>query len=189
MRASGASLDVIAKKFNVNRDSVWRHYGRHVSAETKAYLLAGPVKLEALAELAAAERLSLLQYLQILRSTLMSMFQQSAQQGSAHNASITSGRLIQVLNAIGRLTGEMEVVAQGGTQITNNTLVIGSPGFAKVHAVILAALAAFPEARLAVVDALRDMEEAEAGQVLPHRPEMKIIPTSRLLDMGELTDA
>jgi hypothetical protein len=83
MRASGATLDTIARKFNVGRDSVWRHYGRHVSNETKAYLIAGPAKLDELAQRAAAEQLSLLDYLSIIRSALMSLFQQAAQRVNA----------------------------------------------------------------------------------------------------------
>jgi hypothetical protein len=59
MRASGASLDVIAKKFSIWRDSVWRHYAKHVSYETKAYLIAGPAKLEELVSPANVEQFSL----------------------------------------------------------------------------------------------------------------------------------
>jgi len=176
MRASGATLDAIAKKFNVNRDSVWRHYGRHVSNETKAYLIAGPAKLDELAQRAAAEQLSLLDYLSIIRSALMNLFQLAAQQGSHHNAAMVSGRLIQVLGTIGRLSGELQIYATGGTTITNNTVVVNSPVFARLQGVILSALAPYPEARTAVISALRSVEDEETPTAPPG-------PTPKLLEV------
>ena len=162
MRASGASLDVIAKKFSLGRDSVWRRYAKHVSNETKAYLIAGPAKLDELVSRANAEQVSLLDYLQIIRSALMTMFQAAIQKGDHNAAATASGRLLQVLGTIGRLSGELATYAGGGgTSIVNNTLVINSPAFAKLQATVISALAPYPEARLAVIGALRSVEGTE----------------------------
>src|SRR5262245_31550741 len=134
MRASGATLDAIAKRFGVNRNSLWQHWRNHVSNETKAYLIAGPAKLDELAQRAAAEQLSLLDYLSIVRSALMNLFQAATEQGSHHNAAMVSGRLLQVLSAIGRLSGELQIYATGGntTTVTNNTMIVNSPTFARM---------------------------------------------------------
>jgi hypothetical protein len=44
-RIAGASLDTIAAKYNVSRDAIWRHMGKHVSEDLRAeYLAAVPMK-------------------------------------------------------------------------------------------------------------------------------------------------
>src|SRR4051812_13130603 len=55
LRAGGASLDSLAAKFSVDRDAIWRHWQRHVSDESKAGYLCGPIELGKLAERAAEE--------------------------------------------------------------------------------------------------------------------------------------
>jgi hypothetical protein len=70
--------------------------------------------------------------------------------------------LLQVLGTMGRLSGELAVYTNGGTNVTNNTLIVNSPAFAKLQSVMLAALAPFPEARLAVIGALRSIEDTGA---------------------------
>jgi hypothetical protein len=97
LRASGVSYEAIAKRFGLDRDNIWRHWHRHVSNETKAYLIAGPVQLHELAQRAAAEGMSLLDYLGVIRGTLMNLFQAAAQANDRNGASITSGRLLQTL--------------------------------------------------------------------------------------------
>ena len=53
LRAGGASLDSLAAKFGLSRDSIFRHMRDHVSDEMKAGYLAGPVQLQELAAKAA----------------------------------------------------------------------------------------------------------------------------------------
>jgi hypothetical protein len=48
LRASGASLDILAEKFGVHRDAIHRHWRDHVSPEMKTSYLAGPTQLEEL---------------------------------------------------------------------------------------------------------------------------------------------
>jgi hypothetical protein len=67
---AGRSIDDIGPEFGVHRDAVWRHMTRHVSEETKIGYLAGPIKLGELANLAASENKSVIEYLAILRSIL-----------------------------------------------------------------------------------------------------------------------
>jgi len=159
LRAGGASCQSLANKFGVPGDTIWRHWTRHVTDEVKASYLAGPIQLHQLAERAAAEGLSLLDYLSIVRGTLMTMFQSAAQAGDRHGASASAGRLLETLREIGRLTGELGKISAGGVSITNNMLVMNSPAFANLQSTIIAALAPYPEARLAVVTALRSIED------------------------------
>jgi hypothetical protein len=55
LKAGGASLNSLAQKFAVSRDSIDRHWHRHVSVETKASYLCGPAELAGLAAKAALE--------------------------------------------------------------------------------------------------------------------------------------
>jgi hypothetical protein len=67
---------------------------------------------------------------------------------------------LDVLEKIGRINGELQNL--NSINITNNTqLNITSPAIAGLTAVMLAALRPFPEARVAVVRALRQIEEAQ----------------------------
>jgi hypothetical protein len=69
LRADGAAYEALSKKFGVHRDAIWRFWRDHVSTETKGQYFAGPIQLHELAQRAAAEGLSLLDYLSIVRST------------------------------------------------------------------------------------------------------------------------
>src|SRR5260370_5372244 len=83
LRAGGASLDSLAKKFNVDRDSIWRHWNRHVSAEMKAGYLAGPVQLQDLAAKAADTGGSVLDHLHAVRTVLMVHLATATEAGGA----------------------------------------------------------------------------------------------------------
>jgi hypothetical protein len=56
-----ASLAALADKFNVSKDSIYRHLRNHVTKDRKGELLAGPAKVEELANKAADESRSLLE--------------------------------------------------------------------------------------------------------------------------------
>ena len=70
LRVSGVSLDALAREFKISRDSVFRHFKNHVSERRRAELLAGPARVHDLANAAAAESKSLLDYLGITRGVL-----------------------------------------------------------------------------------------------------------------------
>jgi hypothetical protein len=181
LRAGGASYESIGKKFGMLKDVVWRHWRDHVSDETKAQYYAGPVQLHELAQRAAAEGLSLLDYLSIVRSTLLTMFQASAQVGDRHGASATAGRLLQCLGEIGRITGELGRIGNGGVTVTNNVMVLNSPAFAQLQTAILQALAPHPAARADVILALRQLESAPEPQA-PLAPESPLTLEARLIE-------
>jgi hypothetical protein len=156
-RIAGASLDTIAAKYGVSRDAIWRHMSKHVSEDLRAEYLAG-IPLKELAEKAASEGVSVLQHFAIIRATLMTQFQLAASVNDKNATAILAGRLTEVLREIGRITGEMGALAANSITI-NNTTVLNSPVFATLQANLLTALAPFPEARAAVVQALRQMDE------------------------------
>ena len=108
LRASGAGLDALAKKFKLHRDAIWRHWQNHVSPDLKVQYLSGPATTAELKERAVAESGSILDYLGILRSVLMGAITASAEAQSAFTLAALSGRLVEVLKEIGKLTGEIE---------------------------------------------------------------------------------
>ena len=172
LRAGGASLDALAKKFECSRDAIGRHWTNHVSAEVKAGYLVGPAQLANLASTASVEGASVLDHFRVVRTLLMSHLDATTQAGDARGAAIVSGSLIAVLDKIGKVTGEIATIAAGTINVTNNVAIVNSPAFAKVQAAILRALAPHSDARMAVVAALRDLDDEAAAE--PRRPLLTI---------------
>ncbi len=165
LRAGGASFESLATKFNLGADAIARHWNKHVTADAKATYLAGPAQLDALATRAAAEGDSVLDYLRIVRTSLLSSLAACSEAGDARGVALVAGTLIAALEKIGKLTGQIAAIAQGSTTV--NIALVNSPQFITMQAEILRALAPFGEARAAVVAALRRLDTAEAGPPLP----------------------
>ena len=137
-RASGASFEALAAKFNVDRDSIWRHWHKHVTPEMKAQFLCGPAQLAELAEKAAAEGTSVLDHFRSIRTILMAQLATVSEAGDARAAAFVAGRLTQVLESIGRITGEIADIARSTMNVTNNVLVLSEqPQFMKMQAAML----------------------------------------------------
>jgi hypothetical protein len=175
LKAGGAGIDALAKKFQVSRDSIDRHWHRHVSAESKATYLCGPAELATIAERAAIEGDSVLDYLKLCRTVLTSQLSAMAEAGDGRGAAFVASALTRNLEAIARVTGELGELARSTINVHGNVVLTDSPAFAKVQATMLRALAPFPDARGAVVTALRslDTEGAQApaaAKVIEHLP-------------------
>ncbi|MDN4988835.1 hypothetical protein QY049_37450 [Bradyrhizobium sp. WYCCWR 13022] len=167
LHAGGASLDALGEKFGVHRDAIWRHWTRHVSDETKATYLCGPVRLAELAERAATEGDSVLDHLRMVRTVLTGQLAAMNEAGDGRGAAIVAGRLTSTLETIARVTGELGSMAQS-INITNNVAVLAeSPAFLKMQATLLKALAPYADARAAVVAALRDLDDGGLPAGLP----------------------
>jgi hypothetical protein len=167
LRAGGASLDSLADKFGVDRDAIWRHWTKHVSDESKATYLCGPAQLAELAERAASEGDSVLDHLRMVRTVLTGQLAAMNEAGDGRGAAHVAGRLTQVLETIARVTGELGSMAQSINLTANFAVFAESPAFMRLQAILLRALTEFPDARTAVVAALRAMEDENAPAVLP----------------------
>jgi hypothetical protein len=169
LRAGGASLDSLATKFELDRDAIWRHWQKHVSAEAKAGYLCGPAEMASLAEKAAAEGDSVLDYLRMCRSTLVSQLAAMGEAGDARAVGYIAGQLTKTLETMARVTGEIGDLARSVTINNTNVAVLNHPGFAQVQATMLRALAPHPAARADVVAALRGLDagNAPAGPAAP----------------------
>jgi hypothetical protein len=174
LRAGGASLDALAEKFSVSRDSIHRHWQSHVSPDAKATYLAGPAQMADLHAKAAAESESVVDYFRIVRTALMASLTACSEAGDARGVAIVSSQLISALEKLGKISGEIASLANN---VNVNVAIVNHPEFAKAQAVLLRALAPFPDARVAVVAALRDLDaQAVPVPALPQRPAVEILP-------------
>ena len=171
MRAGGTGIDALAKKFGVSRDSVHRHWNLHVTPQMKASYLCGPAQLLQLGEKAAEEGDSVIDHLRMIRTVLTGQLAAMTEAGDGRGAAYVAGRLTSTLETIARITGEMGELARSTININGNVAIMNSPQFATLQATMLRALAPFPDARGAVVLALRDLDAAPA----PVPPAMKVI--------------
>jgi hypothetical protein len=171
-RIAGVSLTNLAKKFSVGRDSIHRHMANHVSEDERAmYIAETPIR--DLAEAAASEGCSVLEYLAVIRTALMGQFQLACAANDRNGSAILGGRLTEVLREIGKLTGEI-LRPPAVQNVTNTVNFINSPIFADLQAMLIRRLAGHPDALAAVVDGLRELEGRSAPQqpmplVIEHR--------------------
>lgn len=171
LKAGGASGDALAKKFpGISKHSLHRHWHSHVSAEMLASYLCGPAELAELAEKAAGEGASVLDHFRAVRGVLMAALANMAEAGDARGAAIVAAQLVNVLEKIGRVTGELAALA-GPLSVTNNIAIINSPAFAELQATVLRALVPHHDARASVVAALRELDakqSASAPRLIEH---------------------
>ena len=163
--AGGASRVSVAKKFALHEDAIDRHWRNHVTPETKANYLCGPAELATLAEKAAIEGDSVLDYLRLCRTVLVAQLSAMSEAGDGNGAANVARALTQTLESIAKVTGQIGELARSTINITGNVNIMADPAFARVQATMLRALAPFPDARGALVAALRslDAEGAQAG--------------------------
>jgi hypothetical protein len=156
-RISGVGLDTIAKTFDISKAAVWRHTTNHLSDADRALYLAD-VDLKGLAERANAESLSLLDYLAIVRSTLLQQMQMAAGLNDRSGTAALAGRLNETLKLLASLTGEL-LRLNPHTVNHNVTVFMSSPLYVELEQMLIATLSDHPDALAKVVDGLRRLEE------------------------------
>jgi hypothetical protein len=143
--AGGASLESLARKFALSKASLYRHLKNHVHPEDLEILRAGPAQLANLAERAAAENMSILDYLSILRSRLMRQLSAADAANDSPGVCRVSQALLAVLQEIGKLTGEIERAAGIVINQSNNqTLVLSDSLLARIETGLPGVLARLP---------------------------------------------
>jgi hypothetical protein len=158
--AAGASIKGAARKFAINYHALRRHWRNHVSAEARAGYIAGAgATKDQLEEIVADQSLALIDHYQIVRAALYKGFSTAAELGDGNSMALLAGRLHENFRDCGRLTGELQ---RGPLlNIQNNVLV--NPDYSTAIARIVSAVAPYPEAREAVIAALRDLDAASAS--------------------------
>ena len=164
-RIAGVSLEALATEFGVSRDAVWRHDKSHVKADYRAALIAD-VPMAELAKRAAEEGVGLLDHLAIVRRTVLSQLLQASALNDWHAVASLSGRATEVLREIGKLTGELTKIGSITINNNQNVMVVNSPLYAEMQSTIIHALASFPDARVAVIEALQAVEQRHSPQLM-----------------------
>src|SRR5689334_597532 len=163
--AAGSSIKGAARKFTIDYHALRRHWTNHVSAEARASYVAGAgATKDQLEQFVANESLGLIDHYRIVRGALYKGFSAAAELGDSNSLALLAGRLHENFRDCGRLTGELQ---RGPLlNIQNNVLV--NPDYTRGIARLVSAVAAYPEARDAVIAALRDLDSASAaGPALP----------------------
>ncbi len=111
MRASGVTFAALEAKFGVPRATLHSHWHRHVGADRKLTFLVGATTIEQARERAAEEGGSVVSYLSITRSVLVGQLMAQAEANSASGVATIAGRLLDVLTALGKLSGEIQATA------------------------------------------------------------------------------
>jgi hypothetical protein len=165
MLAGGAGFSAVARKLSMSPDALNRHWRRHVSPERRAALLMGPVQVQALAAKVAAESESVVDHHRAVRAGLYQLFAAALEAGDRQAGALLSGRLREVNDSIGRITGELSQ----SPLIQQNTVNIFSsdPAFATFRDDLIRVLAKFPEAYEAVLAEFDRIEHASTAADLP----------------------
>jgi hypothetical protein len=168
---SGAGRRAIARKFNVSADAVWRHGKSHISDEQRSQLLAGPVKLRELADRAGEEGLSLLEYIAMVRSTVLKQFFAAGEANDRQGVALLTGRLTELFRLEGQVNGDISRIV---APITNNIAILSSPIMGDLKVMLIQRLGPFPEALKAVVDGLDELSSrASQGAITISRPALE----------------
>ncbi len=153
---SGVSRRAIGKKYAISSDAVWRHAHNHVPPERRSELVAGPLKPAELAQRAADEGMTLLEYVAMVRNSLMARFLAASEADDRNGTALIAGRLLDCLRLTAQLSGEL---SKAGATVTTNIAILQSPLMADLQSMLIRTLSPYPEARAAV---LRGLEELSA---------------------------
>jgi hypothetical protein len=156
LRLSGMSLDRIAARFRVHWDALHRHMHAHIDEADRAALIAD-LPMKEMARQAAEEGISVVDYLKVVREVLMRQLLAAASSGDRIGTSSLSGRAIECLKELGRITGEISNLTSF-TTVNNTAIIFNSPAFAALESMLVEKLAPHPAALAAVVDGLRELE-------------------------------
>lgn len=161
---SGVSCRAVGKKYRVSRDAAWRHLRKHVPPERRAELVAGPLKPAQLAERAADEGMTLLEYVAMVRNSLMARFLAASEADDRPGTALVAGRLLDCLRLTAQLSGEL---SKAGATITTNIAIMNSPLVADLQTMLIRTLQPFPEARAAVLHGLEELSARALQQTAP----------------------
>ena len=156
LRLTGVSLDRLAARFKVHRDAINRHMVHLDQADRVALIADLPMK--ELAQQAAEEGVGLIDYFKVIREVLMRQLLTAANSGDRIGTASLSGRAIECLKELGRITGEISNLTSFPT-VNNTAVFVNSPQFAALETMLIERLAKYPDALAAVVAGLRELED------------------------------
>jgi hypothetical protein len=166
--SGGASIKAIAKKFAVPYHALRRHARNHLTPEQKAKHIAGAaLSRDELAEEVADESIGYLEHYRIARAKIYAGLRVADDAKDLGHLDRLTARLHENLRDSARLTGDLQ---RGPLLAINQTTVnfLANPDAARAVACIVSAVAPYPEARAAVVAALRVLDAASGALTIEH---------------------
>jgi hypothetical protein len=134
----------------------------HIDEAERAALIAD-LPMKELALQAAQEGVSLIDYFKVIREVLMRQLLTAADSGDRIGTASLSGRAIECLKELGRVTGEISNLTSF-TTVNNTAVFVNSPQFAALETMLIERLAKYPDALAGVVDGLRELEDRSASE-------------------------
>ena len=164
---SGLGRPAVAKKFGVDAQAAYRHFKNHLSPVQKAEILTATTRLNPadLERLRVTESESLLSNLVGQRARLLEDGDNARAADDVNAAVRVEGAIRENLALTGKLLG---AIIQKHEVSHTNLLV--SPDYIQLRAALVTALKPYPEAALAVGQALRRMESEAAAVIKGESP-------------------
>jgi hypothetical protein len=151
--ATGASLKPLAHRFSLRPSAIYNHAKKHVSDEYKRAVKIGPFQSEEhLRKLCAEAGGSVVDNLMAIYGGLASRWLVAFESGADATLSMLTTRMHQNLELRAKITKEL--LPPGPSSVTNIML---DPGYMRAVGRIAVALSPYPEARIAVATALREL--------------------------------
>lgn len=158
---TGVSRRMIAQRYKVGPDSVWRHGREHLTDEMRAALATKVLQREGdTRRVLLEEGANVVEALKAIRGPLFGLFLTAVDVGDGKTAAAISGRLHESLQLSAKLTGEL--LPNAGTTITNIVL---SADYQRLRAELLRVLERFPDARTEIAAVFRRHGEMAAAEM------------------------
>ena len=138
---NGASVRDVGSMYGLDKSAVSRH-------QANGHIISALVKGHTAQEVARAD--SILGEVVSLKERGLILLDQAEGDGDIRTAAICLREVRSVLELLAKVTGEISKT----TQTVNNTTVFNAPVFIEFQTVIMKALEPYPEARIAVAQAL-----------------------------------
>jgi hypothetical protein len=156
----GVSIGALAKRHRLGSDSLYRHSKNHLPVQLRALLIAGPsIEGLDLDRLRESESQSLLSHLVALRQRLLAGLDLAEEYADAHMLTRVASQLHANFELVAKLLGDLNT---GSTSVTN---ILIAPQYVEMRVELVRALEPFPEARLAVANALHQIEHKAAEAI------------------------
>jgi hypothetical protein len=159
-RIAGAGQESLASRYGVSKDSIYRHMRNHMTDAARA-AYTSEAGLRALADQAAADGISTLDRYRIANGFLMNQLQQAAQANDGSKVAAVSRAMFEGLRDVSKLTGEVLEHVGNVSLVQNNFY--QSPDYLALQAMLVQALAPYPEAMRAVLAGLDNLESEAPG--------------------------
>lgn len=145
---------VLARRYGVHDDAVWRHGKHHMTPELHASLITrGRMNATDLENLRITESEGVLQHLVALRGRMYGWADIAEQQGDVKAAAAIAAQIVKNIEVTAKLLGDIKT---GTTNITNNLLLV--PEYHALRTAMMRALRPYPDALGAVAAVLKDVQ-------------------------------